>query len=106
MTPPPTSDAPLESRRAQAAEILVKFLKDNPEWKGDAFVCTHAEWVARGERYGKNSLATLVVDGSPLYNALNGCSDDKIVQKLDKTLAAAGLYLEGGYAWSGHLYNT
>ena len=97
-----TSDP--ETRRAQAAALLRKFLKDNPEWVGDGFVCTHDEWARRGEPYGKSSLATLVVDGSPLYGALHEHSGDRVIAKLDKALEAEGMYHELGFAWTLHIY--
>lgn len=88
-----------------AERLLREFLSGIDKcYVGDAKVYSAKEWAARGEPYGKNSFATLVVDGSTLYDVLNGHLDDPVMQQLDQVLEQYGLYSEMGFSWTLHVY--
>lgn len=90
-----------------AARVLHEFLVRHPLMIGDARVYTHDEWKAREEPYGKNSLATLVIDSSPLYSVFNGGADHQnCAETLNAMLEVHGLYHELGFAWTIHVYKV
>ena len=85
---------------------IQKWLDADGGWKrGDARLYSKREWSERGETVGKGSELTLVVDGSPLYGALNYGEPSWTLQtELDALASAHDCYAEMGYAWSVHFY--
>jgi hypothetical protein len=73
---------------------------------GDAKVYSHEEWKDRRETVGDTSYATMVMDGSPLYDIFNGYERDyrKAMEKLKEMLEKHDMYYEIGYAWTLHVY--
>lgn len=99
-----------ESKKRKAPSEIIRaindFLDDNDaSLRGDAFVYTREEWQRRGEPYGNEAICTLVIDGSPMYDALNygsygwGTSD-----KFHKLIEDMGCCYEQGFAWTVHIY--
>jgi hypothetical protein len=66
-----------------------------------AFCTPITKWRARCEEYGNDDDLTLVIDGSPLYAALNG-GDADVWDQLDAIVHSNGCRWEMGYAWSVH----
>ena len=90
-----------------AARVLREFPVQYPLMVGDARAYTHDDWKARGKPYGKNALATLVIDGSPLYGVFNGGADrQNCAETLNAMLEVHGLYHELGFAWTLHVYKV
>lgn len=68
-------------------------------------VYTKRDWNDRGEQYGRTADLTLIIEGSPLYAALNyGEPGWEADTKLRELAAANGYYYELGHAWSVHFY--
>ena len=93
----------------KAFQLVDKWLSELTDIeRGAAKVYTAKEWRNRGERYGKNSLATIVIDGSWLYDVFNAydCSGfaQKAAMQFSDFLGLNGFYFEMGYAWSLHIY--
>jgi hypothetical protein len=100
----------LDPERCKLAyKLLSDFLAELGSERGDAFALTHDEWVQRNERYGRNSYATMLVDGSRLYEVFNGYARSNWAaatqKKLDDLLQQHGFYIEGGFSYSLHAYN-
>ncbi len=73
--------------------------------RGDALVYTQKEWRAKGEQYGKDAVATMIIDGSPLYDCFNyGTYGWGTLERFQEMLKSLGFYMELGYAWSVHFY--
>lgn len=105
-----TTDTPIDIKRNRAYKILKDFMNSHKDLKGDAFVCTHDEWLSRGEPYGRDSLATMAMDGSSFYNVFNGYANrdqsEAVITKLTTELNKAGFHYELGFAWSLHIYES
>lgn len=104
-----TTDTPIDIKRNRAYKILKDFMNSHKDLKGDAFVCTHDEWLSRGEPYGQDSLATMAMDGSSFYNVFNGYTQSysmaqAVIEKLTAELDKADFYYELGFAWTLHIY--
>ena len=71
----------------------------------DARFYTAEEWAARGEEYGRGSVATITT-GPDLHGVLNHYYEDsfELEEQFRAKLGSLGLYPELGYAWSVHLY--
>jgi hypothetical protein len=89
---------------ALAKKTLEDFLARHADYAYETKVYSHDEWANRREPYGKNSLATLNIEGSPLYAVINGYSHDPIDEKLSKALEEVGFYYEVGQAIFIHIY--
>lgn len=69
------------------------------------------DWVQRKEEYGNKALFTVTIDGSPLYEVLNGDYPpegrrwaQKMYEGLSDLLEQYGQYWELGLAWTLHVY--
>ena len=83
------------------------FLDENG-LRGDARFYTRDEWRDRGEPYGRDALVTLVIDGSPMYEVMNGylsVSEGSLFDRFEKMVASLGFHYELGFAWSVHFYH-
>lgn len=91
---------------ARLKNAVNKFL-DSKSLRGDAKLYSKKEWNDRGEPYGKEAKLTLVIDGSPMYSALNYGEDGfKIQDEFDKLVKSCGYWYEQGFAWSVHFYEN
>lgn len=107
-----------KKREAQAEKILNDFLETlrikDPDTGlienilvGDAKVYSRKVWDEdRGEVYGRNAFATMVFDGSYLYEVFNYGESPTYEARLSTMLEAAGFYFELGHAWSLHVYEA
>jgi hypothetical protein len=92
-----------------AFQLVNKWLSELTDIeRGDAKAYTAKEWRDRGEPYGKNSLATIVIDGSWLYDVFNAydCAGfaQKVEMRFSNLLGGRGFFYEMGFAWSLHIY--
>lgn len=71
---------------------------------GDACVLTQAEWMDRNEEYGHGAAATMVIDGSVLYQSFNFGEPPEEAEELTAIAEALGYFIEMGFAWSLHFY--
>lgn len=79
--------------------------KDEGRKRGDARVYTKQEWRDRHEPYGNDAICTLVIDGSPLYDAFNyGTYGWKTAEDFGDLCHSLGCWYELGFAWSVHIY--
>jgi hypothetical protein len=75
-------------------------------WRGDAQVVSCEEWEDRGEDLGVKAHLHLIIDGSPLYAALNyGEPNWDKSEEIREVAKRHGMYFEMGYAWSLHFYD-
>lgn len=89
----------------KAVAIVNEWLKSLSFNVGDAKVMSGSEWIDRGEKYGKGSLAVLLVDGSPLYAAFNyGEPSWRIHDSFMELLDSHGLWFEPMYGWALAVY--
>ena len=104
---------PLDPNKVFVAKMVLRhFLETLPKgMKGDAIVFGSEEHPREWDgEYGQNSLATMSLDGSSLYQIVNGYSHSAKAMaedaRLTAALAAKGMYYELGYAWSLHVYEV
>lgn len=87
-------------------EATLKRFDLEPGTWGDLFFLTPEAWAAKGEKYGRGSLAVMVFDGSPVYSSLNYGEDGWALQEaILKDLDAIGVYYELMYAWCFAVYD-
>lgn len=79
---------------------------DDRGLRGDARFYSREEWEDRGEDYGRNAYLTLVIDGSPLFELLNYCTNVKTYDAFDAMVRDTGFWFELGYAWTVHFYGS
>lgn len=85
--------------------VVDKFLDDR-HLRGDAKLYSKTEWKERGEPYGNEAALTLVIDGSPMFEALN-CGEGngwKTMEAFQEAVESCGFWYELGFAWSVHFY--
>lgn len=91
--------------------MIAKLKKELNAWldannqllRGEARLVNKTEW--HDERVGKGSALTLIIEGSPLYGALNyGEPSWKCESELREIAKRNGYYYEMGYSWSVHFY--
>jgi hypothetical protein len=71
---------------------------------GDAHLCTQEEWRARGEAYGNDAAAVLVIDGSVLFGSANYGEPVEPYRELRQLIESLGYYIEMGFAWTLNFY--
>jgi hypothetical protein len=87
------------------AEALNAWLDaDDRLRRGDARLFSPEEWNARGEGYGTTAELTLIIDGSPLFAALNYSEPRQYYRELERIARRHGFWFELGHAWSVHFY--
>ena len=97
-------------RERQQVTALEKALNewldaDEQLLRGDARVMSTKEWQDRGEDYGKGSKLVMVIDGSPLYEALNyGFPDWSYHTELNELCKEHGFWFEPMYGWALAFY--
>lgn len=101
------SDAKLSKKLCKKAEKAFKelLLDKYPDMVGDARILSTEEWRNRGEKYCRDSLATLVIDGSTFYEYFNGYASWNISEQFRKDLSDLGLWYDMGYAWTIHIFD-
>lgn len=86
-------------------ERIEKFLAEH-ELQTDVAILSTEEWAARGEPYGNKAVLSMTFEGG-LYELLNYPCGRGAFELGDKFRALGedlGLYMEQGFAWSGHWY--
>jgi hypothetical protein len=68
---------------------------------------TQEQWAARDEEFGHDAIATLNIEESYLYEAINYGDDNwKFQTELAAALKEIGCFFELGWKWSVHFYKS
>jgi hypothetical protein len=97
----------ISERGQEAHSVIMKFLTDNDmtDTGGCRAFYSPAEWKARGEQYGLESLIVVVHDGgclAPICNMDYGHYG--LHDAMQAKLHAAGFFLEGCTSWYSAVY--
>jgi len=97
---------PQANKTAKAANEIWAWIVKN-DLHGDAQLYSADQWKARKERWGRDSLFTIITEG-PLYDLLNSYYShpyaDRLRRQLGQIMKKNGVYYELGFAWSMHFY--
>ncbi len=92
----------------KAAEILIAVAREelgHDPSAGCRSFYSAAEWRARGEEYGRQSLLVVVHDGGDLAPMLNyDYMCYPLIEELERKLRAVGLYAENCTCWYSAIY--
>jgi hypothetical protein len=87
---------------------MERYLRQQELWSRDCHWYSQRTWRARGEQYGREGLATLTFEGSPLYRVLNMPWELRegfaLGERLRQIAEEHGFWYELGYSWSLSLY--
>jgi hypothetical protein len=87
----------------QLCESIKAWMADTGDL-GDARLCTQEEWQDRGEEFGNDAAAVLVIDGSVLFGSANYGEPVEPYMDLRRLIASMGYYDEFGFAWTLNFY--
>jgi hypothetical protein len=92
-----------DKKAAALRQDLEAFIKKNGLI--DVHIYSVDEWRKRRESYGNRAILTMTFEGE-LYHVLNGSvkDHDKMRGQLDTISKKHGVFMELGFAWSGHFY--